>query len=252
MNFSSSNEPTQIAAYQQQQQQQQQHQHQQQQVFGLIIPGKEVVTNFTPTDPSGTKFALTIPFDVSTSSQNSNKHNPITSISDLVFFLLPNITLPPNSGAMIYWSAAGTSASSAAQTSSFELLGALTPNQPSVILRTGWSTHEPLQNLINNSLSSAGTTTAVVTVNLTFGISLEPLDNVRNTLHNEENNMNDTKNVAQKIACDLFNYLQSFDDTGDASRSGWMTVPTNVFDRWFKRFESKIARDPNFFMKNSN
>jgi hypothetical protein len=63
----------------------------------------------------------------------------------------------------------------------------------------------------------------------------------------------DKKNVAKKIATDLFNFLQSFGDTGTGGnvKNGWMMVPVNVFDRWFKRFEGKIERDPNFFMKSS-
>ena len=213
------------------------------QLFGLIIPGKEVITSFTQADPSGTKYTLTIPFPV----QLNSKESVITSISELVFFLLPNITLPPNSGVMIYWSAAAaetTDHKKPTSSSSFELLGALTPTQTSTILRTGWSTNEPLQNLLI-SLSSRPNSY----VSITFGISIEPLDNVSNVQQPiVEKNMNQHKNIAHKIALDLFNYLQSFDDT-QQNANGWMNVPTNIFDRWFKRFEMKIGRDPNFFMK---
>jgi len=211
------------------------------QLFGIVIPGREVITNFTPADPSLTKFTLTVPFPAQAEDENS-----IASISDIVFFLLPNITLPPNSGAMIYWSA--SSNHETAPPSSFELLGALTPTQPSTILRTGWSTNEPLHHLIKSSMSSNLTNSSVI-INVTFGISIESLDNINN-LNVTHKNMNERKNVAQKIALDLFNYLQSFDDTQQNGK-GWMNVPTNVFDRWFKRFEMKIARDPNFFMKGS-
>jgi hypothetical protein len=210
------------------------------QLFGLIIPGKEVITNFAPADTSGTKYTLTIPFPVE--AVQSNPENAITSISDIVFFLLPNVSLPPNTGAMIYWSA--SSSNQAAPSSSFELLGALTPTQTSAILRTGWSTNEPLHNLISSLLASPNTT-----INITFGISIEPIENINN-LNVMKNSVNERKNVAQKIALDLFNYLQSFDDT-QMNGKGWMNVPTNVFDRWFKRFEMKIGRDPNFFMKSS-
>lgn len=212
------------------------------QLFGLIIPGKEVITSFTQADPTGTKYTLTIPFPV----QPNPNDNVITSISELVFFLLPNITLPPNSGAMIYWSASAAETPNCdnhASSSSFELLGALTTTQTSSILRTGWSTNEPLQNLLA-SLSSKTDSY----VSITFGISIEPLDNVNNVQQPiVEKNMNQHKNIAHKIALDLFNYLQSFDDT-QQNANGWMNVPTNIFDRWFKRFEMKIGRDPNFFM----
>ena len=57
--------------------------------------------------------------------------------------------------------------------------------------------------------------------------------------------------VAQKIAKDLYNFMLSF-DTGGARGSQAMTVPANIFDRWWKRFEAKLNRDPNFFLKNNN
>jgi hypothetical protein len=52
--------------------------------------------------------------------------------------------------------------------------------------------------------------------------------------------------VAQKIATDLFHFMQSF-DTGAVA--GQMVVPNNIFDRWMQRFEARFKRDPNFFMK---
>ena len=74
------------------------------------------------------------------------------------------------------------------------------------------------------------------------------MDNVINLQSDlQKSSVERKNNVAQKIALDLFNYLQSFDDT-QQNRNGWMNVPTNVFDRWFKRFEMKLGRDPNFFM----
>ena len=84
---------------------------------------------------------------------------------------------------------------------------------------------------------------------ITLGISIEPLSNISN-LQILHRGVEDRKNVAKKIATDLFNYLESFDEVGNA-KNGLMTVPSNVFERWFKRFEGKLSRDPNFFMKNS-
>ncbi len=215
------------------------------QVFGLIIPGKEVITNFIQADPSGTKYTLTVPFP-SSPQNTTNAGESITSVSDVVFFLLPNITLPPNTGALIYWSAAANHETT--PSSSFELLGALTPTRTSSILRTGWSTNEPLHQLLQ---STSSTNNPNSFINITFGISIEPLDNVNNLQSVLQKSNKERKNhVAQKIALDLFNYLQSFDDT-QQNRNGWMNVPTNVFDRWFKRFEMKLGRDPNFFMNST-
>jgi Protein of unknown function (DUF775). len=128
----------------------------------------------------------------------------------------------------------------------FELLGALTPTKPSAVFRTGWSNHEQLLSYAEQSMSNSQMFSGIM---ITLGVSIEPLDNIDN-LQIDQKVVTDRKNIAKNIATDLFNYLQSFDDVGNA-RNGWMTVPTNVFERWFKRFESKLERDSNFFMKNS-
>ena len=52
--------------------------------------------------------------------------------------------------------------------------------------------------------------------------------------------------VAQKIANDLFHYMQSFDTS---QQPGHLVVPHTIFERWMARFESRFRRDPNFFMK---
>ena len=62
------------------------------QTFGVLIPGGVVRTDFTSTDASGTKFALTL-------SGMSGKD--IATVSELVFFLLPGISLPQDHGAML-------------------------------------------------------------------------------------------------------------------------------------------------------
>eukprot|EP00553_Chaetoceros_curvisetus_P006607 CAMPEP_0204618314 /NCGR_PEP_ID=MMETSP0717-20131115/4999_1 /ASSEMBLY_ACC=CAM_ASM_000666 /TAXON_ID=230516 /ORGANISM="Chaetoceros curvisetus" /LENGTH=262 /DNA_ID=CAMNT_0051632019 /DNA_START=50 /DNA_END=838 /DNA_ORIENTATION=+ len=231
--------------------------------FGVIFPGNQVITNFIG-DPSGTKFKLTIPFTNITSMEGENSP---AAVSDIVFFLLPNISLPPNTGAMLYWQAspivpiptnspfANMTMNNESQdaSSGFELLGALTPNKTSAVFTTGWSTHEALLSMIskvqqnNNNMGNDNNG-----INITLGVSMEPLTNIANLSHMSDRGVDERKHVAKRIATDLFNYLQSFDDrgtTGVGVRPGMMVVPNNVFDRWLKRFEGKIARDPNFFMK---
>lgn len=79
-------------------------------------------------------------------------------------------------------------------------------------------------------------------------MSIEPLANIQN-LDIMHKGVEDRLQVAKKIALDLYNYLTSFDDA--AGRNGKVVVPTNVFDRWFARFERKYRLDSNFFMKES-
>eukprot|EP00557_Chaetoceros_sp_GSL56_P008189 CAMPEP_0176498306 /NCGR_PEP_ID=MMETSP0200_2-20121128/12244_1 /TAXON_ID=947934 /ORGANISM="Chaetoceros sp., Strain GSL56" /LENGTH=230 /DNA_ID=CAMNT_0017896491 /DNA_START=125 /DNA_END=814 /DNA_ORIENTATION=- len=209
------------------------------QPFGLIIPGHNVITDFIP-DCTGTKFTLNLPFPFQQQNQDVSTTLPL-SISDLVFFLLPNIPLPPTCGAILYWSAlpmdhSGNVVSNIAPGGpTFELLGALTPTEPSAVFRTGWSNHEQLLSFAEQSMSTNRLFSGIM---ITLGVSIEPLDNIKN-LQIDQKGVQDRKNVAKNIATDLFNYLQSFDDVGNA-KNGWMTVPTIVFERWFKRFESKL------------
>ena len=208
------------------------------QLLGILIPGGVVRTDFSPSDASGTKFTLAL-------SGISGKD--IASVSELVFFLLPGIPLPPDHGAMLFWQVVSTpspntmsstpfSTGGTTTTTDFELVGAITNHKPSGVFRTGWATNETLSNAFNAPSSST------ITINL--GVSIEPISTIDNM-----GMMNDrTTHVAMKIAMDLFNYMQSF-NTGSG---GNMIVPNNIFDRWMSRFESKTRLDPNFFMKSSD
>jgi protein Hikeshi len=226
--------------------------------FGIIVPGKACITSFVPTDTTNTKFTLDLPFSflhqpessssTPSSSTNDNDSTQFMSpfqISELTFFLLPNVTLPSNVGAMLYWSAS-IPGNPASTTTGFELLGALTPTKPTAIFQTRWRDNESLNHMIQ-SLTGGNSSGIMVNITITLGVSIEPLENIRNLDILSRNHSLDSKNVAKKIALDLFNFLQSF-DTGQAP-NGWMTVPTNIFERWFQRFERKVERDPTFFLK---
>ena len=252
------------AARQEQQQEQQQffspappQNQQSSSLFGLVAAPAPVRTEFVPVEGSnGTKFTLSV-------FTNQDFPSQLTSIHELVFFLLPGASsvIPPNFGVMVYWQvevSVGNSAMGAPmhqQQSGFELLGTLIPSEKqSDIFRTGWSEREEFIGLDRQQPPPA--------VKINFGISIEPLDVVRNlpSGNNANNPMQAIRTqpsvsekrplVAQKIAKDLYNFMLSF-DTGGARGSQTMTVPANIFDRWWKRFEAKLNRDPNFFLKNN-
>lgn len=199
-------------------------------LFGVVIPGSPVRIDFLPADVTGLKYTLSL----------AGLPVPVTSVSDLVFFFLPEAApaLPAGYGATLYWQASTITANGPmVQATGFEMLGAITPDKPSGVFRTGWSTHDALVAAV----ADPGANVAV-----TLGVSIEPLATIQN-LQASAMGVEDRMDVAKKIAMDLFNYMQSFDDTG--ARAGFMQVPINVFDRWLTRFESKFRIDPNFFMK---
>lgn len=201
--------------------------------FGLIVPGGPLRTNFSPVDNTGLKFSMQL--------AANDLPGPLPSITELVFFLLPNIPLPHNHGVVCYWQIAATVSLSPGQpppSTGFELLGATTPDRPSIVFQTRWSEHEQALEATNSGQP----------VVVTIGVSLEPLDSIRNLSSFDP--FSQRLFVAEKIAMDLFKFMQSF-DTGTAG-SSQMVVPKNIFDRWFQRFENRFRRDPNFFLRSSD
>lgn len=239
-------------AQRQHEEQQQQFQSQHQPLFGLVASSAPLRTDFYPVEGSNnTKFTLSV-------TSPGNLPSPLTAVNELVLFLLPGAVraIPQNSGILIYWQ---VEVSPTVQ-SGFELLGSLTPECPSGIFRTGWSEREEFLGLAPNQ-----------PIKLNIGLSVEPMDVVRNLAGDGVNGVaasataafstNHTNGsaaaadkrpmVAQRIAQNLYNFMLSF-DTGGAVGNQQMTVPANIFDRWWTRFENKLKRDPNFFLKNDD
>jgi hypothetical protein len=113
----------------------------------------------------------------------------------------------------------------------WQLLGAIAPNKPSGVFRTGWPTNEAMYGCEAVQL----------------GVSIEPVE----TLDNLElfgSGVDDRRAFAHKIALDLYQFMASFSQGTQMGEV--MTIPTNVLDRWMQRFEDRYRRDPNFMMKN--
>ena len=155
--------------------------------------------------------------------------------------------MPFDNGVLIYWQVASPAShpSQPSRSTGFELLGTLTPaTRTSAVFPTGWGEHEQIVQMA--SMAGGGKSFRV-----TIGISVEPLTNVENVGCVEQQVQNGKLFVAQKIASDLFKFMQSF-DTGTSGDSNLMVVPKNIFDRWFKRFSNRFQRDPNFFLKSDD
>ena len=201
-------------------------------MFGLVVPGSPVMTQFVASDTTGNRFTMQLPpITVATAT---------ASIPDVVFFFLPDAPIPPSHGAMLYWQATTTTATNHNTVSTgFELLGSISPSSPSAVLRTGWSTNESFLQFGSTGGES---------VTITFGVSVEPLDHIDNisSTTTQSNGVDDRLLVATSVAKDLFQYMQSFDD-GQRNSKDYMTVPVTIFTQWMERFERRFRLDPHFF-----
>lgn len=213
---------------------------QQQQLVGLLIPGYPVRTDFTAIDQG--KFVLTLDCPGQLSP-------PLAAITEIGFFLLPNVMLPAGHGLLCYWQVTAATSQPGGRpptATGYELLGPITTHQPSAIFPTKWAEHEQLVEISNGG----------VPVRVTIAVSIELQDSIDNlTAHNSGGAHGALQPerrlfVAQKVALDLFKYMQSFDS--GRGGPGNMLVPNNIFDRWLQRFEAKFRRDPNFFLRSQD
>jgi protein Hikeshi len=77
---------------------------------------------------------------------------------------------------------------------------------------------------------------------LCAGVSIEP---VQELIAKEEAKMGAREDFAKRVAFNLFRFIESF-----GGRSGdQITVPTNVLDLWFTKFQAKFRRDPDFLAR---
>ena len=93
-----------------------------QSLFGVVIPGRPLITDFQPID--NTK-AVTI-------IQQPSLVNEIT------FFLLPTTPIPIGYGAILYYSIPPFQ--------NWILIGSVDSNKPSGIFKTNWSVNEEIKN----------------------------------------------------------------------------------------------------------
>lgn len=202
-------------------------------MFGIVVSGRPVLTEFQVVSPTQTAFSV-----------------PVTPLfSHIVVFLLPGSSLPPDTAAAVYAQLPGSS--------EYRLLGAVANEKPSAIFK------------VNNkviAIDRAGTDTEAMidsgtgldpgSANVIVGISVEPAAQVAQqmaTLKNQNPDVSTsslvpTKVLAQRIIANAYNFLASF----GGGPSGSEVVPLKSFQDWWKKFESRIERDPGFLEREQN
>ncbi|CAI0548283.1 unnamed protein product [Linum tenue] len=142
-------------------------------------------------------------------------------IREVCVFLLNNFTLPPDKALAVYVQSPG---------SAFQYCGAVTIARPSAVLSLNWP--EPGGQL-QLTAADAAPLTAKIGVSVVDLASLTSLDVAAEKR---------IERLAMRVGENLFNYMQSFCGV-DGSK---LIVPMDILDRWFKKFQERAKRDPEY------
>jgi hypothetical protein len=197
--------------------------------FGLVPAGQPVITE--PTEaPSPTSFLYAIP-------PGAPGAKPF---SHIVVFLLPGVTLPPDTAAAIYLVTPGQSGPSS------RFLGGIGPGKESAIFNLGHDTSAP-----------PSSSPPVV-----IGVSVEPAGSVAQRIAERSSSSSSgaagqqalvtarpsTLVLAQRIIRNAFNFLSGFSGTAGQVE----VVPLKAFEDWWRKFEGRVRSDPGFLERDES
>lgn len=92
-----------------------------QSLFGVVIPGRPVITEFQVVDATKAMTVVEQP----------------AAVTEITFFILPTTVVPPGYGAILYYSIPPFQ--------NWILLGSVDPSKPSGTFRTNWATNEEVR-----------------------------------------------------------------------------------------------------------
>jgi hypothetical protein len=188
--------------------------------------------------------------------------------SHITVFLLPGITLPPNTAAAVYISlppaALQQQQDGSQQQPNFKFLGGIGEGKESAVFKVsgllatgGGGGGEIDMDAPEPSVQASSTLSS-----LTLGISLESASSVSSQMavlqsQSSKNTSTslvlsrppnpqgkpDTLVLAQRIIKNAFNFLASF--SGNVN-GGVEVVPLKAFEEWWRKFEGRVRSDPGF------
>ena len=177
-------------------------------ILGLVCPGRPLRTDFTVADAG--KLVLDLP-----------QPRDVTSVC---VFLLPGAALPPGTGVAVFWALPPFS--------SFNALGALTPETPSAVWSTGW----------------ASTPEIAAAPSIRIGVSLENSDVCTNLCATQAGAREArVAGFAQLVAADVGNFLGSFAQVTPLGER--LVIPPTALDVWLRRVEERFRADPEFLRR---
>jgi hypothetical protein len=189
-------------------------------MFGLIVAGRLVQTNFSqiPTDPS--KFLIDIPH--------------AEEINHVVVFLTGTAPFAPGVGGQIYFSWPDPSNQVA-----WHLLGYISNEKPSAIFKISNLKKTQAQSAITSSFFGQLLNSST---NAQIGISVEPLDLIQQATPVQTADPSKVSYFAeytQKMLQNFVNYVTSFGDPN--------YVSMNTVQNWYANFQRRLEADPYFW-----
>lgn len=186
-----------------------------------------------------------------------------TQRSHVAVFLLPGVTLPPNTAAAVYI-AVPPSPSSA---SPFKFLGGIGPGKESAIFKINGSFTSSSGIVNNGEVDMDAPEDATSTGDVTLGISIETVDSVSAQMaalsalsagpsgdsravvpvRTAPIAKPDTLILAQRIIKNAFNFLAGFSTN---AKDG--VEVTRLFEEWWKKFETRLKNDPGFLERDGD
>lgn len=210
--------------------------------FGLILPGRPVLTN--PSNITPTQYAFAF--------------SSAPNFSHIVVFLLPGAALSDGTLAGVFIQLPGSA--------DFKLLGAIGTERQSAMYRvsgtaasgTNYGNGVMEDEMIDIDATSTTPNDATQRGNITIGISIEPAAIISAQLEirkapqssalvvtkvqQQQATPLSTKALAQRIIRNAFNFLASF----AGNTGGQEVVPLKSFQDWWSKFERRIENDPEF------
>ncbi|XP_013187945.1 protein OPI10 homolog [Amyelois transitella] len=195
-------------------------------VFGLIVSGRLVQTDFTPLEE--TRFLITI--------------NDADAINHVVVFLTGLAPLPAGTVGMVYWSWPDPTAPP-----NWQLLGHISNTKPSAIFKI--SNLKKLHELTDENKFMSAFGQQQICHNAQLGISIEPEANVQLLASSVAQQTNGYITFAQKMLENLVNFVASFSVTQEqmTPTPGVSYIPLNTLHTWYQNFERRLQQNPNFW-----
>jgi hypothetical protein len=230
------------------------------QLFGIIPTGCPIITIPT-SSPSETSFIFNL---------------PLRPFSHIVVFLLPGITLPPDTAAAIYLASPIVLLNSSPN---FKFLGGIGSGKESAIFKVNDANSDTSTTAsVNGEVdmdSAEGLGSVGQNREMILGISVESASSVAaqmsllsasraaptdkepsSALIVARQQPPNTLQLAQRIIKNAFNFLASFSGNvpvpGATGTAGVEVVPLKAFEDWWRKFEGRVRSDPGFLERDND